>query len=300
MAYLINKHTNDTKNGITIGNDWLAKCLKNHFNLIDELDVDFINNYCTHFVKKLTFKRNDKTGALGASKSTICKYKTIQKKIQGFEKSKKKKYKLIEINLNFRNEFLKYLLETEKLGRNTAGRYLKFLKTICLDAQKSGHKVSAELSQIKGFSVAVEKIYLSFSELEQIENTNLKGRWQILQEKPKVICDTAHNKEGLSLVLNQLKREKYQHLHVVLGVVSDKDLDEVLPLFPKEATYYFCKPNIPRGLSEAVLQEKAANFNLLGKKYTSVKKAYKAVLKMANHQDLIYIGGSTFVVAEVI
>lgn len=173
-SFIINKHTKDTKNGITIGKDWLNSCIKTHFNLVDVLDIDLLYNYCTHYIEKLKLKRNDKTGSIGVSKATLCKYTTIQKKIQAFEKKKRRKYKLIEVNLNFRNEFLKYMLETEKLGRNTAGRYLKFLKTICLDAQRTGHKVSAELSQIKGFSVEVEKIYLSFDELEQIEKTEFK------------------------------------------------------------------------------------------------------------------------------
>ena len=132
------------------------------------------------------------------------------------------------------------------------------------------------------------------------KNTNLKGRWQILQENPKVICDTAHNAEGLKIVINQLKKENYKKLHIVLGVVSDKKLEDVLPLFPEEAIYYFCKPNIPRGMSEDVLLEKSINFNLKGKKYSSVKKALKSALLNANQEDTIYVGGSTFVVAEII
>ena len=136
--------------------------------------------------------------------------------------------------------------------------------------------------------------------LNVFKNTKLKGRWQILQEKPKVICDTAHNKEGLKYTLKQLQQEKYNRLHIVLGVVSDKDLDSVLPLFPKNAAYYFCKPNIQRGLSEEVLKEKSEDFKLLGKKFSSVKKAYKKALSNANQEDIIYVGGSTFVVAEVI
>ena len=85
-----------------------------------------------------------------------------------------------------------------------------------------------------------------------VENTNLKGRWQVLQESPKVICDTAHNTEGLTLTMKQLKKENYNNLHIVLGVVSDKKLDDVLGLFPKNARYYFCQPNIPRSQSKCV------------------------------------------------
>lgn len=156
----------------------------------------------------------------------------------------------------------------------------------------------AAIQQLRRFTISEKNI--SDGLLHVVKNTNLKGRWQVLQENPKVICDTAHNKEGLAIVLNQLKKEQYKKLHIVLGVVLDKNLDEILPMFPKEATYYFCKPNIPRGLSAVVLQEKATNFDLYGKKYMTVKKALAAALDNANQEDTIYIGGSTFVVAEII
>ncbi len=133
-----------------------------------------------------------------------------------------------------------------------------------------------------------------------VKNTNLRGRWQILQEKPKVICDTAHNKEGLQEVMSQLKREEYDKLHIVLGVVNDKKLDTILNLFPKEANYFFCRPNIPRGLNEKELKELARENNLNGNAYDSVSEAYKNAVKEASSSDLIFIGGSTFVVAEVI
>ena len=136
--------------------------------------------------------------------------------------------------------------------------------------------------------------------LNVIKNTNLQGRWQQLGENPKVICDTAHNAHGLSIVLNQLKKEQFEQLHIVLGVVNDKDLDEILPLFPKNAIYYFCKPNIPRGLDAAILSIKATEFNLVGEIYNSVSNAYQSAIKNASPKDLIYIGGSTFVVAEIL
>jgi len=164
--------------------------------------------------------------------------------------------------------------------------------------QKNSKTAVVAIKHLHRFKVSHNNIQQGL--LNVVKNTNLKGRWQILQEKPKVICDTAHNKEGLSIVLNQLKKETYTTLHIVLGVVSDKNLDEILPLFPTEADYYFCKPNIPRGLSEEVLQEKAALFNLIGKKYSSVKNAYKKALSNVNQGDVIYVGGSTFVVAEII
>jgi len=132
-----------------------------------------------------------------------------------------------------------------------------------------------------------------------VENTGLKGRWQILNKDPKVICDTAHNKEGLTIVLNQLAKEKYKKLHLVLGVVNDKNLDGILPLFPKKAQYYFCKPDVPRGLPARDLQQRSFGYELKGEVYTSVLEAYYSALGKADKDDLIYIGGSTFVVAEL-
>lgn len=136
--------------------------------------------------------------------------------------------------------------------------------------------------------------------LNVVNNTHLQGRWQILQENPKVICDTAHNAHGLEMVMQQLKKETYNQLQIVLGVVNDKDLDGILPLFPKNANYYFCKPKNERGLNATTLQEKAKSYQLNGNIYTSVSKAYKAALEKSSDKDLIFIGGSNFVVSEII
>ena len=136
--------------------------------------------------------------------------------------------------------------------------------------------------------------------LNVIKNTGLQGRWQQLGEYPKIICDTAHNKNGLEIVMKQIQKEKFDTLHIVLGVVNDKNLDEILPLFPTNAIYYFCKPNIPRGLDSRTLQDKAAKFNLKGEVYNSVSESYNNALQNAIKSDFIYIGGSTFVVAEIL
>lgn len=148
------------------------------------------------------------------------------------------------------------------------------------------------------FKISEENIKNGFQKV--IKNTGLQGRWQQLKENPKVICDTAHNSHGLKIVLNQIQNEKFEQLHIVLGVVNDKDLNEILPLFPKNAKYYFCKPNIPRGLNAEILQKKAADFQLNGKVYNSISNAYQEALKSSTKKDFIYIGGSTFVVAEVL
>jgi len=136
--------------------------------------------------------------------------------------------------------------------------------------------------------------------LKVINNTHLQGRWQQLGANPKIICDTAHNAHGLTVVMEQLKKEKYNQLHLVLGVVNDKKLDDILILLPKNAKYYFCQPNISRGLAATVLQEKAATFGLKGAIYNSVSEAYEHSRKIAGTDDLIYVGGSNFVVAEIL
>ena len=136
--------------------------------------------------------------------------------------------------------------------------------------------------------------------LNVIKTTGLQGRWQQLQANPKVICDTAHNKNGLEIVLNQIQEEAFDQLHFVLGVVNDKDLDEILPLFPTSAIYYFSRPNIPRGLAASSLQQKAKEYELIGKVYDSVSEAYQDALIFATKTDFIYVGGSTFVVAEIL
>ena len=133
-----------------------------------------------------------------------------------------------------------------------------------------------------------------------VKNTGLQGRWQQLGESPKIICDTAHNTHGLTIVLRQIQKEVFDSLHIVLGVVNDKDLNEVLPLFPKNAIYYFCKPNIPRGLDASILAQKASLYELNGEIYNSVSVAYAQAKQNAQSSDFIYVGGSTFVVAEIL
>jgi dihydrofolate synthase/folylpolyglutamate synthase len=133
-----------------------------------------------------------------------------------------------------------------------------------------------------------------------IENTGLHGRWEMLSEQPRVFCDTGHNEAGIREVLKQIAKTPHQQLYLVWGMVSDKDVSKVLSLLPKDAQYYFCKAQLPRALDAKMLQEKALENGLKGKAYTSVRKALKAAKKAAQTNDLVVVGGSTFVVAEVV
>ncbi len=130
--------------------------------------------------------------------------------------------------------------------------------------------------------------------------TGLRGRWDVLQDQnPKIICDTGHNKEGLEMVLKSLEMENYKDLHFVLGVVKEKDL-ELLNMLPKNAYYYYCKPAVPRGLDSNTLNIEATERGLRGIDCITVQEAYKLAQAKATKEDLIFIGGSTFVVAEVV
>lgn len=148
------------------------------------------------------------------------------------------------------------------------------------------------------FHISKDDIETGFRNV--VKNTKLLGRWQQLHEKPKVICDTAHNRHGLEIVMRQVAKQDFHKLHIVLGVVNDKDLPDILPIFPKNATYYFCRPNIPRGLDPDVLRTEAEKFGLYGQAFHSVPEAYEIALKNAGERDFIYVGGSTFVVAEIL
>ncbi|MCD6090013.1 MAG: bifunctional folylpolyglutamate synthase/dihydrofolate synthase, partial [Bacteroidales bacterium] len=133
-----------------------------------------------------------------------------------------------------------------------------------------------------------------------LKNTHFAGRWQILSKSPLTICDTAHNEDGIRYIVAQLEQISHKNLHFVLGVVNDKSIQSILEILPKKAIYYFCKADIPRGLQVDVLQEKAKNAGLIGNSFSSVKDALKAAQQSALDGDLVFVGGSTFTVAEVV
>ena len=133
-----------------------------------------------------------------------------------------------------------------------------------------------------------------------VKSTGLMGRWQVINKNPLAIADTGHNVAGINEVKRQLSETKFEKLHFVLSVVNDKDIEGILELLPKDAEYYYCKADIPRGLSADILAEKATNCGLNGKVYPSVKEAYAAACANAEENDLVFVGGSNFTVAEVV
>jgi dihydrofolate synthase/folylpolyglutamate synthase len=137
--------------------------------------------------------------------------------------------------------------------------------------------------------------------LSQLRNlTRFMGRWQIIGHQPLIICDSAHNEAGIREAMVQLSQVPAQRLHIVLGFVNDKSISDILPLFPQHAVYYFAKANIPRGLEATILKENAAQAGLSGKAYSSVRQALKAAKRKASPEDVIFVGGSIFVVGEVL
>ena len=131
-------------------------------------------------------------------------------------------------------------------------------------------------------------------------NTGLRGRWEVLSTKPKIVCDTGHNIDGINQVINHIEKIKYGKLHFVFGTVNDKKLDSILNILPKDGIYYFCKAKIDRALDANKLKSLCESKNIFGESYSSVTTALNAAKKNSENEDLILIGGSTFVVAEVL
>ena len=152
--------------------------------------------------------------------------------------------------------------------------------------------------QKQGFRISEENIKSGL--MNVVKNTSLLGRWQILQKEPLIICDSAHNEDGIKEIVKQLSEIDYKELHFVLGTVNDKNIDNILGLLPKKARYYFCQANIPRSLEKELLQSKSEKYGLSGEVYNSVSQALQTAKKKTEKEDCIFVGGSTFVVAEII
>ncbi|MBL3655707.1 bifunctional folylpolyglutamate synthase/dihydrofolate synthase [Fulvivirga sediminis] len=149
----------------------------------------------------------------------------------------------------------------------------------------------------KGFSISDDQVKVGIEQMKAL--TGLKGRWQILSQDPLIICDVGHNEAGVSFIVDQLSRQQYDKLHIVWGTVNDKDISKVLELLPKEANYYFCKADIPRALDADKLAQQAAKQGLIGQIIPEVRATIIEARRNAAKNDLIFIGGSTFVVAEI-
>jgi dihydrofolate synthase / folylpolyglutamate synthase len=154
-----------------------------------------------------------------------------------------------------------------------------------------------DVLRMNGFNISDVQL---LSGLENVTSqTNFKGRWQKLRDKPLVICDTGHNVDGIREIVKQISATKFNTLHMVIGMVKDKDVQDVLSLLPKQATYYFCQAKLPRALDASILAEKAKEQGLTGSVIPDVNEAKNAAITNAGPDDMVFIGGSTFVVAEI-
>jgi dihydrofolate synthase/folylpolyglutamate synthase len=178
----------------------------------------------------------------------------------------------------------------------------KDLKTDLLGNYQCKNIVTAlvAVELLKDKELAIERKHIYSGILNVIKNTGFFGRWQIIGNDPLVICDTGHNREGIAEVLKQIVEIPYKQLHVVFGMVGDKDVNPILNMLPKDAFYYFTKAAIARALDEKKLAKSAAVSGLKSQAYATVREAFKTAKSQADKDDLIYIGGSTFVVAEVL
>ncbi|MFZ9847266.1 MAG: bifunctional folylpolyglutamate synthase/dihydrofolate synthase [Flavobacteriales bacterium] len=200
--------------------------------------------------------------------------------------------------------------ETEKVFEEVAAKnnskliYAKEVEIVCdLNGIYQEKNIATAFSAIQllkeqGWKIDEKAIENGF--LHVAKNTAFMGRWQVLGSNPSVVCDTGHNKEGVEYVVQQLAQEKYEQLHIVWGAVKDKDQTKVLDLLPKNAIYYFCAPNLERAMPAQELKDLAQQKSLQGKAYASVNEAFTVAKNAANAADFVFVGGSTFVVAEVL
>jgi dihydrofolate synthase/folylpolyglutamate synthase len=158
--------------------------------------------------------------------------------------------------------------------------------------------LALQLLAENGWEITVEGLKRGFENV--VANTSFQGRWQILSENPLTVCDAGHNEDGLKAAMKEVEKTPHQQLHIVLGMVSDKEIGKMLDLLPLEAVYYFAKANIPRGLDAQELERQAKSKALSGNCYASVQEAFFAAQQKAAKEDLIFIGGSFFTVAEVL
>ena len=148
----------------------------------------------------------------------------------------------------------------------------------------------------QGYHISKQQIQNGL--LHIVRNTGLRGRWQTIQQHPTVICDTGHNVGGITYVAKQLKEQECETLRIVFGMVSDKDVNTVLELMPKNAVYYFCQASVKRAMPHNELKKLGKMHGLVGNSYKTVENAYKKAIKQSNAKDVIFVGGSTFVVAD--
>jgi dihydrofolate synthase/folylpolyglutamate synthase len=204
--------------------------------------------------------------------------------------------KRLKVNSAKRNEELQHFV----IKNQQSGTSFEYELDLLGSYQRKNLLTTLTTLEILVPLLGIEKHHIVDGLRKVKHNTDLKGRWQVIEREPLIVCDAAHNKEGLGYVLDQLKEYSFNQLHIVLGFVNDKAIADLLALFPKDAMYYFSSPQIPRALALSDLLKEAATAQLKGEGYETVSLALEAAKKKAMKDDIIYVGGSTFVVAEVV
>lgn len=276
-------------NGIEIDGTWLQSKIDFHFNRAEVVELDYLTEYGKYFIKNLKYKTNDKTKKIGVTVATRKKYQTIVNKLMAFDKYRKVKTKLTDVNLRFRIELIDYLSEVDKLSDNTVGRYLKFVKSICLDAEKNGFKVNSQLKNFMGFSIDAPKVILNLNEIEQIKNTTfVSDKHEIAKDWLIIGCFTGQrvsdllrmNKSFIQhiqdydfIVLTQQKTNKLVQIpiHHEVKEVLDKRNGEFPPIFSNNI-------DSSKAMFNVYLKQlcKIANINTIvqGNKFDEEKKRY--------------------------
>jgi dihydrofolate synthase/folylpolyglutamate synthase len=157
---------------------------------------------------------------------------------------------------------------------------------------------AVELLNKKGIKITEESLFEGLANV--VKNNGLLGRWQVLGNNPLIVCDTGHNADGIKAIVEQINNTAYKKLHFIFGTVGDKNANNVLALLPQNAHYYFVKANIPRAMNAEELAAQAGKFGLVGESYMSVNEALDKAKTEADKNDFIFVGGSTFVVAEIL
>lgn len=226
-----------------------------------------------------------------SSKITAPIFREVARKQQATLYFADQLHKAVTISSNYEqtifNVFHHKLLRYTALKANITGEY-----------QYKNLQTALQVVDLLPFFIKPETVRAGLINLQ--ERTKFIGRWQVLSKEPLTICDSAHNEAGLRFAMRQLKHTPHRNLHIVLGIVNDKDLDKILPIFPKSAQYYFAKADIPRGLNAHNLQASSAKYDLKGVACYSIENALEQATANAYLDDLIYVGGSIFTVAEVI
>lgn len=219
-----------------------------------------------------------------------------------------KKAKEMDAEIHFADQSLKLVShelqknhrKIEVLDLNT---HLKRIFRLDLKGTYQLHNVLGVIkavSILQDYGIIIYENTVSNGLKKVVKNTGLLGRWQKIGEKPAIFCDTGHNFAGITEVLKNIELQKFDTLHVVIGFVKDKDIENILKLLPKNAVYYFCNANIPRALPSTELRDLSSKKGLIGNCFPSVEMAFKTAQKVVNSTDLIFVGGSTFVVADLL